>query len=56
MLVLRITSPDSVHGIESDDGFTIGQVTLGGTYNLMQLGAGGRHHRRGRLHVGVVRG
>ena len=40
MLVLRLTSPDSVIGVESDDGFTIGQTTLAGTYNLVQLGAG----------------
>jgi hypothetical protein len=39
MLILRLTSPDSVHGVESDDGFTIGEVTIGGTYNLLQLGA-----------------
>ena len=25
MLVLRLTSPDSVRGVESDDGFTIGR-------------------------------
>ncbi len=39
MLVLRITSPDRVRGVTSDDDFTIGQVTLGGTYNLLALGA-----------------
>ncbi len=39
MLVLRLTSPDSVRGIESDDGFTIGRFTFGGTYNLLLLGA-----------------
>ena len=39
MLVLRLTSPDTVHGVKSDDGFIIGRVTLGGTYNLMNLGA-----------------
>jgi hypothetical protein len=39
MLVLRLTSPDSVRGIESDHGFTIGQVTLGGTYNLVLIGS-----------------
>jgi hypothetical protein len=39
MLVLRLTSPDSVRGIESDHGFTIGQVTLGGTYNLVVIGS-----------------
>jgi hypothetical protein len=39
MLLLRITSPDHVHGVTSDDGFKIGQVTLLGTYNLLLLGA-----------------
>lgn len=39
MLVLRLTSPDSVRGVRSDDGFTIGRVTLGGTYSLLLLGA-----------------
>ncbi|MEP7115408.1 MAG: hypothetical protein ABI862_19250 [Ilumatobacteraceae bacterium] len=39
MFVLRITSPSTVNGVESDDGFIIGEVTLGGTYNLLQLGA-----------------
>jgi hypothetical protein len=39
MLLLRVTSPKRVHGVLSDDGFTIGQVTLGGTYKLLQLGA-----------------
>jgi len=39
MLLLRLTSPDSVHGVTSDDGFVIGEVTLAGTYNLLQLGA-----------------
>lgn len=39
MLVLRLTSPDRVHGLESDDGFTIGRVTLAGTYNLLLIGA-----------------
>jgi hypothetical protein len=39
MFVLRVTSPDRVNGVESDDGFTIGEFTLGGTYNLLQLGA-----------------
>lgn len=39
MLLLRVTSPDSVRGVESDDGFIIGQVTLSGTYNLLLLGA-----------------
>ena len=39
MLLLRLTSPDSVIGVTSDDGFTIGRFTLGGTYNLLLLGA-----------------
>jgi hypothetical protein len=33
MLVLRVTSPGAV-GVDSDDGFEIGQVTLGGSLNL----------------------
>lgn len=40
MLLLRVTSPDRVRGVTSDDGFVIGRVTLAGTYNLLQLGAG----------------
>lgn len=39
MLLLRLTSPDSVVGVTSDDGFTIGRFTVGGTYNLLLLGA-----------------
>jgi hypothetical protein len=39
MLLLRVTSPDRVRGVKSDDGFIIGQVTLAGTYNLLLLGA-----------------
>ena len=39
MFVLRLTSPDSVRGVESDDGFTIGRFTLSGTLNLMMIGA-----------------
>jgi len=39
MLVLRLTSPQSVHGVISDDGFTIGKVSVGGTYNLLVIGA-----------------
>lgn len=39
MLVLRLTSPENVVGVTSDDGFTIGRVTLAGTYNLLALGA-----------------
>lgn len=34
MLLLRFTSPDSVRGIETDDGFEIGVVTLD-TFNLI---------------------
>jgi hypothetical protein len=39
MLILRLTSPEHVKGVTSDDGFTIGQVTVGGTYNLIVIGA-----------------
>ena len=39
MFVLRLTSEDSVRGLISDDGFTIGRFSLGDTYNLLQLGA-----------------
>lgn len=39
MLLLRVTSPDTVIGVQSDDGFIIGDVTLSGTYNLLNLGA-----------------
>ncbi len=39
MLMLRLTSPDAVRGIQSDDDFTIGRFTLAGTYNLLLLGA-----------------
>ena len=39
MLLLRVTSPERARGVTSDDGFTIGDVTLGGTYNLLFLGA-----------------
>ncbi len=39
MFVLRLTSSESVVGVTSDDGFTIGRVTLFGTYNLLLLGA-----------------
>lgn len=38
MLLLRLTSSDSVVGVQSDDGFEIGQVTLGGTYGLLVVG------------------
>lgn len=40
MLLLRATSSPHVHGVISDDGFFIGRVTLGGTYNLILVGAG----------------
>jgi len=39
MLLLRLTSPDAVRGVQSDDDFTIGRFTLAGTYNLLLLGA-----------------
>jgi hypothetical protein len=39
MLVLRFTSDSSVIGMQSDDDFTIGRFTLGGTYNLLVIGA-----------------
>jgi hypothetical protein len=39
MLALRLTSPDTVIGVQSDDDFTIGRFTLSGTYNLLLLGA-----------------
>jgi hypothetical protein len=39
MLLLRLTSSSSVGGVSSDDGFEIGRFTLGGTYNLLLLGA-----------------
>lgn len=39
MLLLRLTSPDHVNGIRSDDDFVIGRFTLSGTYNLLLLGA-----------------
>lgn len=38
MLVLRLTSPD-LQGILTDDGFEIGQFTLGGTVGLLAVGA-----------------
>ena len=40
MLLLRLTSPGDVVGVTSDDGFEIGRTTLGGTYNLVVVGAG----------------
>jgi hypothetical protein len=39
MLVLRLTSPDTVIGMTSDDGFEIGRFTLGESYDLLMLGA-----------------
>ena len=39
MLVLRVTSPHYVVGMESDDGFEIGRITLSGSYQLLTLGA-----------------
>ncbi len=39
MLLLRVTSPDRVRGVTSDDGFIIGRVTLAGSYNLLLIGA-----------------
>lgn len=38
MFLLRLTSPDSVIGLESDDGFRIGQFTFVDTYNLLNIG------------------
>ncbi len=40
MLLLRLTSPERVIGVKSDDDFVIGRFTLAGTYNLLLLGAG----------------
>lgn len=39
MFLLRLTSPNSVVGVESDDAFVIGRFTLAGTYNLVTIGA-----------------
>lgn len=39
MFLLRVTSPGSVVGLQSDDDFTIGRFTVGGTYNLLVIGA-----------------
>lgn len=39
MGLLRVTSPDRVNGLQSDDDFTIGEITFSGTYNLMMIGA-----------------
>ena len=49
MLLLRLTSPGTVIGVTSDDGFVIGRTTLSGTYNLLSVGGGGRPDRGGRL-------
>lgn len=38
MFALRVASPGST-GLISDDGFVIGEVTVSGTYNLLNLGA-----------------
>jgi hypothetical protein len=37
MGLLRLTSPDSARGVETDDGFVIGQVTLNGVLTLCVL-------------------
>ena len=39
MFLLRVTSPESVIGVQSDDDFQIGRFTVGGTYNLLAFGA-----------------
>jgi hypothetical protein len=39
MLLLRVTSPEAVRGVESDDGFIIGRFTASGSYALLQIGA-----------------
>jgi hypothetical protein len=39
MLLLRVTSPETVRGVESDDGFVIGRVTLS-TFVLLALATG----------------
>jgi hypothetical protein len=39
MFALRLTSPDDVVGVVSDEGFLIGRITLSGTYNLLVIGA-----------------
>jgi hypothetical protein len=38
MLLLRVTSPETVRGLESDDGFVIGRITLFGTVSLLAFG------------------
>ena len=39
MFLLRVTSPESIVGVQSDDDFEIGRFTISGTYNLLVLGA-----------------
>jgi hypothetical protein len=39
MYLLRLTSPDSVAGVVTDDGFEIGRFTVFGVYNLAMIGA-----------------
>ena len=39
MFLLRVTSPDHVIGVTTDDGFLVGRTTMAGTYNLITLGA-----------------
>lgn len=39
MFILRLTSPDSVIGVQSGDGFEIGRFTFKETYGLLNLGA-----------------
>ncbi|MGK2966512.1 MAG: hypothetical protein ACSLFM_13045 [Tepidiformaceae bacterium] len=37
MLLLRFTTEPSIAGIESDDGFTMGQFTLGSSFSLLMV-------------------
>ena len=39
MMLLRVTSPQRVIGMRSDDDFVIGRFTLAGTYSLLVIGA-----------------
>ena len=39
MLLLRVSSPQRVIGMRSDDDFVIGRFTLAGTYGLLVIGA-----------------
>jgi hypothetical protein len=41
MLVLRLTSPDGVRGLESDDGFTIGRFSTATAFLLLLAAAAG---------------